>query len=153
MALRLQDKSEVKPVTNAIKPGIENKGIFSTTLGQLYKGDCLEILPHIHSNCIDTVFADPPFNLAKEYGSQVHDNRPEADYVAWCRNWIEHCVRILKPGGAIFLYNLPKWNIILGNYLSDSGLTFRHWIAVNIKLIKTLYRAGKFISGNMTISV
>jgi len=40
----------------------------------------------------------------------------------------------VKPGGAIFVYNLPKWNITLGNYLTESGMMFRHWIAVNIKL-------------------
>jgi site-specific DNA-methyltransferase (adenine-specific) len=134
MALRFQDKSEVQSAAKAVKPEIEKKGIFSTTLGQLYEGDCLEILPHIRGDCIDTVFADPPFNLSKEYGSQVHDDRTEADYVAWCKKWLEHCVRILKSGGSIFVYNLPKWNIILGNYLNESGLTFRHWIAVNIKL-------------------
>lgn len=33
-----------------------------------------------------------------------------------------------------FIYNIPKWNVILGNYLLEEGLDFRHWIAVNIKL-------------------
>ena len=41
---------------------------------------------------------------------------------------------MVRSGGAIFVYNLPKWNIILGNYLNESGMMFRHWIAVNIKL-------------------
>jgi len=40
----------------------------------------------------------------------------------------------LKPGGALFVYNLPKWNILLGSYLAETGMTFRHWIAINIKL-------------------
>ncbi len=43
-------------------------------------------------------------------------------------------MRVLKPGGALFVYNLPKWNILLGAYLAEGGMTFRHWIAVNIKL-------------------
>jgi len=41
--------------------------------------------------------------------------------------------RTLKPGGAFFLYNLPKWNMFLGTYLAEAGLEFRHWIAVDIK--------------------
>jgi site-specific DNA-methyltransferase (adenine-specific) len=38
----------------------------------------------------------------------------------------------LKPGGAIFVYNLPKWNIPIGAHLLERGLEFRHWIAVEI---------------------
>jgi site-specific DNA-methyltransferase (adenine-specific) len=40
---------------------------------------------------------------------------------------------VLKPGGSLFVYNLPRWNIEIGHQLSNLGLTFRHWIAVNIK--------------------
>jgi len=41
-------------------------------------------------------------------------------------------VRILKPGGSLFLYNLPKWNLPLGAYVMER-LTFRHWITVDMK--------------------
>lgn len=54
------------------------------------------------------------------------------DYLDWCKRWISQCVRLLKPGGSFFTYNLPKWNIPIGNYLEECGLTFRHWIAVEI---------------------
>ena len=57
----------------------------------------------------------------------------ERDYVEWCKLWIDDCIRVLKPGGSFFLYNIPKWNILLGAYLMERGLTFRHWIAVSIK--------------------
>ena len=100
----------------------------------LYEGDCLKLLPFVRDEAIDTVFVDPPFNLSKVYGSKVNDNRPDDDYISWCKEWLDQCIRVLKPGGAIFVYSLPKWNIILGNYLAEAGLTFRHWIAVNIKL-------------------
>ena len=35
-------------------------------------------------------------------------------------------------GGLFFLYNLPKWNVLLGAYLAELGMEFRHWIAVEI---------------------
>jgi site-specific DNA-methyltransferase (adenine-specific) len=100
----------------------------------LYKGDCLKLLPFVYDETVDIIFADPPFNLAKEYGDKVNDSRPDFEYIEWCKKWIKECIRILKPGGAIFIYNLPKWNIIFGNHLIESGLDFRHWIAINIKL-------------------
>jgi len=107
--------------------------VLSTFRGILFNGDCIEVLPHIHDETVDTIFADPPFNLSKTYGAKVNDDLPDRDYVAWCKLWLEQCGRILKPGGALFVYNLPKWNIIIGNYLVEQGMLFRHWIAVNIK--------------------
>ena len=41
-------------------------------------------------------------------------------------------IRVLKPGASLFLWNLPKWNLLLGSFLATK-LTFRHWIAVDIK--------------------
>lgn len=99
-----------------------------TDLGRLYRADCLDLLPALSSGSVDTVFADPPFNLRKNYGSRVVDDRP--DYLGWCKLWIRECVRLLRPGGSIFVYNLPKWNVTIGGYLQEMGLDFRHWIAV-----------------------
>ena len=115
-------------------PEIAENLCYGTGLGVLYEGDCRRLLPLVERESIDTVFADPPFNLAKHYGTRVNDKRSETEYVNWCRNWLKECIRILKPGGSIFVYNLPRWNVILGAELSAAGLTFRHWIAVNVKL-------------------
>jgi site-specific DNA-methyltransferase (adenine-specific) len=118
---------------------------YTTGMGQLFEGDCLKILPFVRSETVDTVFADPPFNLGKKYGRSVDDDRPDGEYVQWCKVWMDECIRILKPGGAFFLYNLPKWNITLGAHMGERGLVFRHWIAVSIKLClpipKRLYPA------------
>lgn len=106
---------------------------FISERGALFDDDCMRILPEIKSGTIDTVFADPPFNLNKKYGTKTKDKLPEEKYVAWCKAWINECVRTLKPGGAFFLYNLPRWNILLGAYLMEMGLTFRHDITVEVK--------------------
>jgi site-specific DNA-methyltransferase (adenine-specific) len=103
-----------------------------TARGALFDCDCMEILPVVRDEVVDTVFADPPFNLGKEYGHNCTDELPDSEYLEWCHRWIRECVRTLKPGGALFLYNLPKWNILLGAYLTSLGMTFRHWIAVEI---------------------
>ncbi len=92
----------------------------------------MQVLPHIRDEVVDTVFADPPFNLGKKYGARCDDNRAENEYLAWCQQWVSQCVRVLKPGGAFFLYNLPKWNVLLGAYLTTLGMEFRHWIAIEM---------------------
>ena len=105
---------------------------YVSDLGALYSADCMQVLPSIRDEVVDTVFADPPFNLGKEYGKNSHDLRPDSEYVCWCQAWLAECVRVLKPGGSLFVYNLPKWNILLGAYLMSQGLEFRHWIAIQI---------------------
>ena len=102
----------------------------TTSLGTLYQADCLDVLPELPADTFHTIFADPPFNLNKQYGDRTNDNHPEPEYVAWCQSWIAECVRVLSPGGAFFLYNLPRWNVQLGAFLSELGMCFRHWIAV-----------------------
>jgi site-specific DNA-methyltransferase (adenine-specific) len=130
----LKPGQEAWNATGILNSIVESKKVFETALGVLYEGDCTKLLPAVYDESVDTIFADPPFNLAKKYGKKVNDDRPNNEYVQWSKQWLDECIRVLKPGGAFFIYNLPKWNIILGNHLVESGLDFRHWIAVNIKL-------------------
>ena len=108
------------------------KPVFKTPLGNLYEADCLDLMRGMEDDCIDLIFADPPFNLKKLYASGIDDNLKCEQYIAWCEEWAAECVRILKPGGSFFVWNLPKWNTALSGYLNQR-LTFRHWISVDIK--------------------
>lgn len=108
------------------------KAAYTTGLGALFSTDCMKVLPGLADEVADTIFADPPFNLGKQYGENTNDKLPDEHYLEWCRAWVGECVRILKPGGSFFLYNLPKWNVLLGAHLNSLGMEFRHWIAVEI---------------------
>ncbi|QDW31324.1 site-specific DNA-methyltransferase [Arthrobacter sp. KBS0702] len=93
----------------------------------------MDLLAEMESDSVDVVFADPPFNLGKDYGRGITDEMKEHEYLDWSRAWITECARVLAPGGAFFLYNLPKWNISNGQSMLDLGLLFRHWVAIDIK--------------------
>lgn len=123
-------KFHPRPYMTRIPPAVTPT--YRTEFGALFDADCMDVLPLIKSNVIDTVFADPPFNVGKEYGKSTNDLKPVDDYLTWCYAWLAECVRVLKPGGSLFIYNLPKWNILLGAYLTQQSLTFRHWIAIEI---------------------
>ncbi|MFE7484488.1 DNA-methyltransferase [Streptomyces sp. NPDC057552] len=107
---------------------------FRTDLGALYQGDCLEVMRNIPSGSVDLVFADPPFNLGKIYGKHFTDAVAEVEYTNWSEAWIKEGLRLLAPGGAFFLYNIPKWNMRNGAYMQSLGMNFRHWITIDIKL-------------------
>ena len=128
--MRLEDR--IFPTESYLKIGTAVLPVHTTPYGALFSGDCMAVLPHIRDAVVDTVFADPPFNLGKEYGENCNDLLPDGHYLSWCMRWIAECVRTLKPGGAFFLYNLPKWNVLLGAYLASLKMDFRHWIAIEI---------------------
>ncbi|MDD2599127.1 MAG: DNA methyltransferase [Kiritimatiellae bacterium] len=62
----------------------------------------------------------------------MNDNLKTQEYISWCEKWTDECVRLLKPGGSLFVWNLPKWNSYMASYLNNR-LTFRHWISCDIK--------------------
>ncbi|MCG8346649.1 MAG: site-specific DNA-methyltransferase [Chloroflexales bacterium] len=75
------------------------------------------------------MFADPPFNLGKDYGKDISDRLKNEEYLAWSREWLQETIWILKPGGSLFVFNLPMWLIEYGSFLNSQGMSFRHWIA------------------------
>lgn len=105
-------------------------------------GDCLTILADIEDNVVDVCFADPPFNLEKKY-TTYKDQKPDKEYLAWCKKWIQELVRVTKPSGSIFIHNIPKWLTYYAGILNDIA-NFRHWIswdAMSNPLGKTLLPA------------
>ena len=72
--------------------------------------------------------------MGRSTAKSVNDRRSGQEYLEWCQEWIDECIRVLKPGGSFFLYNIPKWNIHLANFLLDRRMHFRDWITVDIKL-------------------
>lgn len=104
-----------------------------TAHGILFNCDCMLLFSGIKSESVDLVFADPPFNLGKDYGtSRFQDVQSDDSYLQWSQAWLSECIRVLKPGGALFVYNIPKWLVPIGAYLNQQ-LDFRHWIAITMK--------------------
>jgi site-specific DNA-methyltransferase (adenine-specific) len=128
----------------------EKPPFFRSAHGALFEGDCLDFLSIVKDEAVDTVFADPPFNLDKKYGAKSRDNLPEHKYVEWCKAWLAECIRVLRPGGALYVYNLPRWNIVLGAYLIErGGMTFRHDITVEV--MSSLPIAGRLYPAHYSL--
>ena len=134
-SLSFADTADCVPVEFPILWSAERKEmrlVYSTKIGRLYQADCLELFASLKDASVHTLFADPPFNLRKNYGKNGGDDMSSADYLQWSRQWMKESVRILAPGGALFVYNLPKWLIDYGSYLNSfQEMTFKHWIAVD----------------------
>jgi site-specific DNA-methyltransferase (adenine-specific) len=108
------------------------KPYFKTEYGKLYEGDCIDLMKNIPDNTVDCFFADPPFNLKKDYDSKFDDNLEDKEYLEWTYKWLDEGIRTLAEGGSFFVYNLPKWNVYIANHL-NKNLNFKHWITIDIK--------------------
>jgi len=104
-------------ITNSLKKDL---------LDKIYTDDCIEFMKRLPDNSIDLLFADPPYNLNKDYTGYT-DHQIDDDYINWCEEWLAEYVRILKPGGALYILNLPKWAIHHAQFLSKH-LYFQSWI-------------------------
>lgn len=108
--------------------------VLSTQYGLLYQTDCMNLFAALKEETVDCIFADPPFNLGKDYGNgESNDTLATEDYLKWSYSCLDECVRILRPGGALFVYIIPRWGYRFASHLEDQGMLFRHWIAVSMK--------------------
>lgn len=72
------------------------KPFLNTEKGILFNADCLDILRKIKDQSVHCVFADPPFNLKKDYGSDISDDLKQEEYLLWLKEWINEAIRILS---------------------------------------------------------
>ena len=101
--------------------------------GYLTREDALAFSRSLQTGIADIAFLDPPFNLGKEYRVPSSLETSKADfYETYMEDLIREMVRILRPGGALFLYHLPYWASRFSHEL-HKRLRFRHWIAISMK--------------------
>ncbi|MBS1249380.1 MAG: Modification methylase BamHI [Chloroflexi bacterium] len=117
-----QKKKEPIEVTKEIKTGSSITKLYNV----VHHGDAVEILKQYPENSIDLVFADPPYNLDKEY-IVYDDELADEEYLAWCNTWLQEYVRILKPTGSLYVLNLPRWTMYHAAFLNQR-LYFQNWI-------------------------
>ena len=86
----------------------------------LYQGDALAILrSEVASESIDLVFVDPPYNIGKQF-SQFHDKWPsDLAYAQWAYQWLDECIRVLKPTGSLYLMSSTQAMPYLDLYLRE----------------------------------
>ena len=82
---------------------------------KLFHGDCIQVLKEIPDNCIDMIFADPPYFLSNggitcHAGKMVSVNKGKWDESRGVEEnhtfnleWLEQCQRVLKPDGTIWV--------------------------------------------------
>ena len=95
------------------------KPYYQDRSGEIYLGDCRDVLPELHIHP-DSVQTDPPYNAAdigpnhRVYQGQTM-KLDDGEYIAFCKAWFGlvqsiSCRIAFTPGIAnLWLYPAPKW--------------------------------------------
>lgn len=133
-------------------------------LGQILDGDCIAAMRSLPDNCVDMIFADPPYNL--QLGGDL--NRPDgshvdavtndwdrfdsfATYDRFTRDWLIEARRILKPDGALWVIGSYHNIFRVGALMQDLGF----WILNDIVWRKSNpmpnFRGTRFTNAHETL--
>lgn len=91
----------------------------------VYLGDCLELLQYLDDDSVDLIIADPPYNLGKDFGPKSRIWKNLDEWYDWCTEWLDLCMRKLKPTGSIFIYGIHNYLCFLQVYLMKKGFHYR----------------------------
>lgn len=70
----------------------------------LLQGDAVAHMRDYEPATVDAVVTSPPYNLGIDYGSEVTDNMPRAQYLSeFTPTWMREVYRLLKDDGHFFL--------------------------------------------------
>lgn len=85
-------------------------------------GDAIEALTdRIPDGSVDLIFADPPYNIGKNFNGRKDRWPSDEAYLSWCYNWLDLCIAKLKPHGSFYVMtatqNMPYFDIFLRDRL------------------------------------
>jgi len=92
--------------------------IFGTDNHKIIHGDALEALQtEVADNSVDLFFADPPYNIGKNFNGHIEKWATEEAYLEWCYKWLDLCIKKLKPNGSFYVMTatqfMPYFDIFL----------------------------------------
>ena len=103
----------------------KNATLFKPKVGKVHCADAVDALRGIDEDGIfDVVIADPPYNIGKDCGN-ASDKQSQPDYLAWSDAWLGECLRLVKPGGLVYVYGFAE---ILAHIAVRYPLTQQRWL-------------------------
>lgn len=84
---------------------------------KIYWGNALEVLGEIPNTSIDLIFADPPYNIGKNFSQFVDKWDSDEEYAEWCCQWLELSIQKLKRNGTLYVMSSTQGMPYLDSFL------------------------------------
>jgi site-specific DNA-methyltransferase (adenine-specific) len=97
--------------------------ILESNVYKVLNGNCLDILPTLEDNSIDSIVTDPPYELGFMGKSW------DSSGIAYNVDVWRECLRVLKPGGHILAFGASRTWHRLAVAIEDAGFEMRDSIA------------------------
>ncbi len=81
-------------------------------------GDSLKVMKSMTTESVDLIFADPPYNIGKNFGNNKDKWEDVDSYIEWCKEWLDDCIRVLKPNGTMYFMTATQHMPYLDVYVS-----------------------------------
>ncbi len=65
--------------------------------------DALSVLPRLKPASFDLLFADPPYNLTKDFGAESFKQRSAEAYEDWLDSWLRSAAPLLCPTASVYI--------------------------------------------------
>jgi site-specific DNA-methyltransferase (adenine-specific) len=87
----------------------------------LYHGDCLDVMAEMPENSVDTVITDPPSGISFMSMGWDSDKGGRDKWIAWLTSVLEQCCHVMKPGGALLVWSIPRTSHWTGTAVENAG--------------------------------
>ncbi len=92
--------------------------IFQTEQHKIIQADCIEALQtQVLDNSVDLIFADPPYNIGKDFNGLADKWKTEESYLEWCYQWLDLCIAKLKNNGSMYVMTATQFMPFFDIYL------------------------------------
>lgn len=150
--------------TNLLTPRANNTSSVSIGRSELFRGDCLAVLPQLNG-FFDAVVTDPPYSSGGQskgersrstgakylnsgaviYPDFVGDSKDQRSYLHWSALWMGMCADLLNDGGLMVVFSDWRQLPVTTDAMQAAGITWRG-IAVwdktcGVRLYKGGFRA------------
>lgn len=98
---------------------IDKLSYLSNDSSMVILGDSINVLKSMKSDSIDLIFADPPYNINKDFGNNIDKWKCKEDYLKWCYLWLDECMRILSSKGTMYFMTSTQHMSYLDVYMSE----------------------------------
>ncbi len=76
---------------------------FANVCNKTICADAFDILKKLPRRKFDLLFADPPYNLSKNFGKSSFKQTSLEEYEIWLESWLEISAKLLKPTASIYI--------------------------------------------------